>query len=219
MRSAKDIENIEFQKASHGYKPYDVKSYLAEVAEDYGALEREVAELRDENESQKKEISALREDQFSVHNMLMKAQKVADETIAEAKANAAAITAEANATATRIVEEAQAKVEAARREAEEARKSAEEETKNTLAGTMLKSENMLAAAGDSVARQQMAFDKLKVESAKFKRDLQRICREQLESLDKIPDEVPFDAEHAARVMDFDPASPPDFSALAASGRE
>ncbi len=216
MRSSSDISNVEFQKTMGGYKPSDVQQYLSEVAEDYGQLQRRIAELESANAAQAKEITALKEEQISVHNLLINAQKLADKTVEDAKAEALKIVNEAHAAVTQIMSEAEARVASAKQQANDIKKNSDMEMQKLLSKAVVKSENMITAAHDSVARQQLLFDKLKVEAAAFKKELIGIYKKQLDILKTMPDEVPFDAQRAADAMAFETDQAPDFKEMAVS---
>lgn len=215
MRSSNDICNIDFQKAVGGYKPSDVDEYLAEIAQDYAALQHRVAELESANAAQLREITTLKEDQLSVQNLLMNAQKLADKTIADAKIESEKIINDANAAVAGIMAEAEERVKLAKQKADDIKANSDSEMQKILAKAVTKSENMITAAHDSVARQQLLFDKLKAESVVFKKELLELYKKQLAILQGLPDEVPFDAQRAADALAFDPETVPDFADMKA----
>lgn len=214
MRSSNDINNVEFQKAMGGYKPSDVQNYLDEVAEDYRTLQRKIAELETKNAAQAKEIAELKAEQISVHTLLINAQKLADKTVEDAKAEAVRIVNDAHAAVNEIMGEAETRVAVAKQQAENIKKNSDLEMEKLLSKAVVKSENMITAAHDSVARQQLLFDKLKVEAATFKKELIGIYKKQLEILNTMPEEVPFDAQRAADAMAFETDQTPNFKEMA-----
>lgn len=218
MRSSNDICNVDFQKTMGGYKPSDVQEYLSEVAEDYGTLQRRIAELESANAAQAREINTLKEEQVSVHNLLINAQKLADKTVEDAKAEAVKIVNDAHAAVSQIMNEAESRVAAAKQQAEDIKKNSDLEMQKILSKAVVKSENMITAAHDSVARQQLLFDKLKVETSSFKKELIGIYKKQLEILNTMPDEVPFDAQRAADAMAFEADKAPDYKEMAGIGK-
>lgn len=217
MRSSNDICNVDFQKTMGGYKPTEVQEYLADIAEDYGTLQRRVAELESANAAQAREIANLKDEQVSVHNLLISAQKLADKTVEDAKAEAAKIVNDAHAAVSQIMSEAESRVIASKQQAEDIKKNSDLEMQKILSKAVVKSENMITAAHDSVARQQLLFDKLKVETASFKKELINIYKKQLEILNTIPDEVPFDAQRAADAMAFETDKAPNYTEMAFGG--
>ena len=70
---------------------------------------------------------------------------------------------------------------------------------------------MTRAAKDSVEREQLLFDKLKVEIVAFRKTLTAQFLEQAEMIKKLPDSVPFDPEHAAKAVAFEAEKEPDFA--------
>lgn len=214
MRSSNDICNIDFQKTMGGYKPSDVQEYLSEIAEDYSALQRRIADLESENAAYARQITSLKEEQISVHNLLINAQKLADKTVEDAKAEAAKIANDAQLAVSDIMNEAESRITSARQQAENIKKNSDLEMQKILSKAVVKSENMITAAHDSVARQQLLFDKLRVETASFKKELIGIYKKQLELLNSMPDEVPFDAQRAADAMAFEADKAPNYSEMA-----
>ncbi|MEG1887815.1 MAG: hypothetical protein RR177_06755, partial [Oscillospiraceae bacterium] len=82
-----------------------------------------------------------------------------------------------------------------------------------LAQAVEKSESMIAAAHDSVARQQLNFDKLRTEVAAFKKNIISKYKSQIELIAQIPDEVPFDAKRASEALAFQYDKVPDFEKI------
>ena len=95
--------------------------------------------------------------------------------------------------------------------AEAKQKEAEADYVRTMQRTAEKSEAMISAAHDSVARQQLLFDKLKLDIVNFKSQVMAIYKEHIDSLSKLPDEVPFDSVRAAEASAFNFESIPDYS--------
>ena len=151
-----------------------------------------------------------------MHNLLINAQKLADKTVEDAKTEALKIVNEAHAAVTQIMSEAEARVASAKQQANDIKKNSDMEMQKLLSKAVVKSENMITAAHDSVARQQLLFDKLKVEAAAFKKELIGIYKKQLDILKTMPDEVPFDAQRAADAMAFETDQAPDFKEMAVS---
>ena len=64
----------------------------------------------------------------------------------------------------------------------------------------IKADSMKAAAEDSVARQQLLYDKLKMEMSAFKAALSAKYKEHLEMLKTLPDTAPMDPKRMAEVV-------------------
>lgn len=229
MHTGDYIRSVKFDYAMRGYKTSDVEMFLDEVAEDVDKL---VAQNRALNERLQKlmkeqgEPTATNTEPVSapvapqpvdnsacmenVQGILVTAQRFSDQIINEANEKAAAILSEANSKAREIDEKVAAVLTAFEKDIAERRASADAEISKMLNDAAVKSEGIVTAAHDSVARQQLLFDKLKVEVAEFKKKLFDNHKEQLEILQKFPDTVPYDPERAAKAIEFEVDSEPDF---------
>ncbi len=219
MRTPQEIRDTEFQKSVSGYKTGDVEMFLDEIAEEIDVLlqrkaeaERRLAEVMNENKE-------LKEAQSSINNVLISAQKLADQIIADANQKSAEILAETAEKADQMLKLAQEQVEREQQRAQQVRNNSDEEMERILHNAVVKSESMIAAAHDSVARQQLLFDKLKLEIIAFKKDIISKYKEQLESISTLPDEVPFDSARAADAIAFSWEQQPDFDSIKAAVSE
>ena len=145
MLTVKEINEVSFGKAGfNGYKPEDVDNFIDEVVESFTQLQAErddalqqsaqagqqiqqmnhqISELNAKNaELQKKlgilaqKIEAYREDENSVMQVLLNAQKSADSTMQSAKDKAAVILADAEDSAKKLLENARSDAAKAARE-------------------------------------------------------------------------------------------------------
>lgn len=219
MRTPQEIRDTEFQKSVSGYKTTDVEMFLEEIAEQIEILlqkkaeiDRRLAEILNENRE-------LKESQGSINNVLISAQKLADQIIGDANQKASDILAEASQKADQMIQTAQKQVEIEQQRAQQVRSNSDAEMEHILHTAVVKSESMIAAAHDSVARQQLLFDKLKIEIVNFKKEIISRYKEQLESLSMLPDEVPFDSGRAAEAIAFSWDQEPDFGAIRAAVSE
>ena len=71
---------------------------------------------------------------------------------------------------------------------------------NMVKDAKIKADSITAAANDSVQRQQVLFDKLKLEVAAFKSAVTSKYKEHLSILQEIPDAVQMDPERMAQVI-------------------
>ena len=227
MHTGDYIRSVKFDYAMRGYKTTDVEMFLDEVAEDIDKL---VAQNRAPNER----LSALIKEQENsaapvaapapakvdssesienVQSILVSAQRFSDQIINEANEKAAAILYEANTKAKEIDEKVANVLEAFEKDIAERKANADAEISKMLNDAAVKSEGIVTAAHDSVARQQLLFDKIKVEVSEFKKALFENHKQQLEILQKFPDTVPYDPERAAKAIEFEIESEPDFRAF------
>lgn len=226
------IRSVKFDYAMRGYKVADVEMFLDEVASDVDkliaqnrALGERLSVLMKERETNANNLGVDSEpkpapaetpksDDSSnieqVQNILISAQRFSDQIINEAKEKATTMLYEANTKAKEIDEKVANVLAAFERDIAERRTNADAEISKMLTDAAVKAEGIITAAHDSVARQQLLFDKLRVEVSEFKKRLFDNHKQQLEILQQIPDSVPYDPEHAARALEFDAKAEPDF---------
>jgi len=212
MYTANDIRNIRFSKSMSGYKQEEVDSFLDKVEEDYNGFDAKVRDLEGKVSSLSKQVEDLNVSQNSIQNVLVSAQKLADQIVGEAKEKAEQIIVEAKMRAGEINRATDEKAAEDMAAAERNKREAEAEYVKIMQKTAEKSETMISAAHDSVARQQLLFDKLKLDIVNFKSQIMAIYKEHIEALSKLPDEVPFDSVRAAEAAAFAFENAPDYSA-------
>lgn len=211
MYNANDIRNVRFSKQMNGYKQEDVDIFLDSVEEDYKQFDAKLSELNAQVLSLKKENDDLKISQSGLQNVLVSAQKLADQIVADAKKTAEEIIVEAKVRAGEITSSVEEKAAADKLVAEQNKQRAAAEYAEIMKKTAEKSQEMISAAHDSVARQQLLFDKLKLDIVNFKSQVMAIYKEHIDSLSKLPDEVPFDSTRAAEAAAFAFDSKPDFT--------
>ena len=213
MLSAAEIKNIKFSKSMSGYKQDEVDVFLDKVEADYIQFDRIVRDFQSKIEELNKEIESYKEAQNSIQNVLLSAQRLADKIVGEAKekseeiinnaeANISVITAREKELATNFELKAQERKNTLENELAEMVKNAEEK-----AATITK------AAEDAVYRQQLLFDKLKLEISAFKTLVSSKYKEHLEILSTIPDTVPSDPNYLAKVLSTDLEKEPDIKSF------
>ena len=197
MLRAKDIEEFEFSKSKNGYDREEVDELLDRVAEDYTQFETLVKSFESKIESLNNKINESKTDANSINTVLISAQKLADSIVADAKAQAEEITTSANNEAEQIKIRTKKALEEIDAEITKQKLKAQAEVDEILEAAARKSEGMILAAKDSVAREQILFDSIKAEVANFKKTIKTAYKEHLESLSALPDEVPVNPENAA----------------------
>lgn len=232
MHSGDYIRSVKFDRSMSGYKVSDVDMFLDEVAEDVDKLvaqnkalsERLTKLMQDGQGTSQSDTASAEQGKPSavvdnsdsvenVHSILVTAQRFSDQIINEANEKAAAILDEANTKAREIDEKVATVLNAFEKDIAERKANADTEISKMLSEAAIKSEGLITAAHDSVARQQLLFDKLKVEVSEYKKNLFDNHKQQLEILQKFPDTVPYDPEHAAKAVSFVIDSEPDFKAF------
>ena len=197
MLRVKDIEEFEFSKSKSGYNREEVDELLDKVAEDYAQFENLIKTYENKIEALNNKINESKTDADSINTVLISAQKLADSIVADAKAQAEEITTTANNEAEQIKVRTKKALEEIDAEITKQKLKAQAEVDEILEAAARKSEGMILAAKDSVAREQILFDSIKVEVANFKKTVKAAYKEHLESLSTLPEEVPVNPENAA----------------------
>jgi len=86
--SPSEIEEKDFSKSLAGYKKSEVNLFLHEVAEQTETLKKQISKLQDKIETQNKELEKVEEQKMLLQRTLVLAEKLKDETLANAKSEA-----------------------------------------------------------------------------------------------------------------------------------
>ena len=210
MLSAKELGDVRFSEARKGYEVSEVDELFEKVLSDYVYYENLVKTQMVKIEALEKEISDNKSSAESINTVLISAQKLADSIVADANKNAEEIVKNANEEAENIKQRTKKALEEIDAVLTEQKTVAKETADEILKDAARKAEGMILAAKDSVAREQILFDKLKGEVASFKTEIKESYKKHLESLSKLPDEVPFNAEQSAEAVEEIINKEPDF---------
>lgn len=225
MHNGEYIRTVTFDKSVRGYNKEDVDTFLKEIADDVDRLIEQNRSLSERlakangngrqaaTETASAPVVDNSENIEQVQSILVSAQRFSDQIINEANEKAASILDEANTKAKEIDAKVATVLTAFENEIAERKQSADAQISKMLSNAAIKSEGIITAAHDSVARQQLLFEKLKVEASEFKKLLFDNHKKQLEILQKFPDAVPYDPEQAAKALEFIPEKEPDFSSF------
>lgn len=111
MLTLNEIRNVNFRKSNFGgYRAEDVEAFIDEVQLSYDALLRENAELVKKLEVLAARLAEYQQEEDSIRNALMNAQKVGDASLRDAKHKAEIILKDATIKAERIVANAQTEI-------------------------------------------------------------------------------------------------------------
>ena len=198
MITVEDIREIDFSTSMSGYKKSEVDDFLDELAIDYENLIKQNQELSQKANGNVTapvvKAETTENTTEAVHGILESAQRFSDQLIAEAKQKAEEILTAAALKAKELEE----KIENDKRNHEQLmlnlKAQVEAEAADKLKAAAEKSESLIVAAKDSVARQQLLFDKLRVEADNFKTGLLNSYKKQLELLNEFPTAVPFEVK-------------------------
>lgn len=107
MLTVDQIKNVSFRKANiGGYRPDEVDKFIDDVVETVEGLKKEKSELVGKMEILMKRIEEYRSDEDSVHNALLSAQKLADQSLKESKKKSEKMMEDAKLEADRIIADA-----------------------------------------------------------------------------------------------------------------
>lgn len=200
MLNANEIKNVKFAKAMGGYKQEEVDILLDKIETDYLQFERSIKEYESKIKSLEEKIEELKASQDSIQSVLVSAQGLADRIVNEAKVKSDEIIKSAEKNIVAITEQEKQLAEGFELKAKERKENLEKELADMIKTAELKAESITAAATDSVERQQILFDKLKMEVAAFKSAISAKYKEHLEILSQVPDSVPNDPVYMAKVV-------------------
>lgn len=200
MLSVAEIRNVKFTKAMGGYKQEEVDVLLDRVEADYLQFERVIKDYKAKLEEAAKEAEVLKSSQNSIQSVLLSAQKLADQIVDEAKQKSEEIINNAQTNIEIITAREKELASAFELKAQERKASLQKELDEMLNTAKLKADGMTAAAADSVARQQLLYDKLKMEMSAFKAALTSKYKEHLEMLRALPETAPMDPKRMAEVV-------------------
>jgi len=209
MLSASEIRNMKFSKAMGGYKQEEVDILLDKVEADYARHERTIRDFQAQIEKLNNELADLKEAQNSIQNVLLSAQRLADKIVSEAKEKSDEIIKNAEANISVITAHEKELSTTFELKAQERKNALEKELQEMVSEAKRKADGITAAAEDSVARQQLLFDKLKLEVAAFKSAITAKYKEHLEILSAIPESVPADPKHMAEIVSVSVDKAPD----------
>ena len=91
MLSANEIRNVRFSKSMSGYKQEEVDILLDKIEADYEQFERTLREMNAKITQLKEEVEDYKSSQGNIQNILISAQKFADQIVEEAKSKSAEI--------------------------------------------------------------------------------------------------------------------------------
>jgi len=217
MLSAGEIRNVKFGNAVGGYKKEEVDILLDKVEADYVQYERTIKEFQAKTEALTKEIEELKNSQGSIQNVLISAQRLADQIVNEAKEKSEEIIKNAEANISIITAREKELSTTFERKAQERKAVLEKELADMVKTAQLKADSIKAASDDSLARQQMLFEKIKLEVVAFKAALTAKYKEHLELLNSLPDSVPMSPDEMAKIIAATVDKAPDPETFISSG--
>ena len=200
MFTAEEIKNVSFSKSMGGYKTEEVEVFLDKVEADYQNFESIINQYKTEVARLQNEIDTAEHSKNSIQSVLLNAQKLAEQMVADAKSQSDEMIKDAQANVAALVQQEKEIAATFEIKAAERKANLEAELEQMVKDAKIKADSFTAAANDSVERQQVLFDKLKLEVAAFKSAVTSKYKEHLSILQEIPDAVQMDPERMASVI-------------------
>ena len=213
MFTASDIKNIEFSTARRGFDTDEVMAFLDKIEADYHQYEGVIGSYKAKISELEEQVATLKSAQDSIQNVLLSAQKLADQIVNEAREKSEEIVLKAEANINAITNQEKELATAFEVKANERKAALQNELDEMVAKAELKAESINKAAADAVARQQVLFDKLKVEISAFKSSITAKYKEHLNILQTIPDTVEMDPQTLAEIISSKIDTMPDIDSF------
>lgn len=203
MLTADEIRNITFSSSMKGYKKEEVDIFLDRIEADYEQIAHQVKLLMDKNDELQKKVDENENAKDSIQNVLLSAQKLADQIVAEA-----------NEQAKNILQAAQTEIEQTKLSRLQTLAEIEQEFESKKAVIVNdynefektfddKKQAMLFAAKQSVVDEQAIYDRLKIETAAFRSDTLLRIKAFVKAISELPEEAPMDAVRAAKAVELE----------------
>lgn len=109
MLKPMDIHNKEFKRVMRGYDVEEVDEFLDEIIVDFEKMQRELDVLKTQISNYSENMNSYREKELSLNNVMMSAQRFADQLTQDAERKAAEIITNAEREAEKIVGSTQEK--------------------------------------------------------------------------------------------------------------
>ncbi|MBQ5862853.1 MAG: DivIVA domain-containing protein [Peptococcaceae bacterium] len=109
MLKPMDIHNKEFKRVMRGYDVEEVDEFLDEIIVDFEKMQRELDVLKTQINNYSENMNNYREKELSLNNVMLSAQRFADQLTVDAERKAAEIIANAEREAEKIVGSTQEK--------------------------------------------------------------------------------------------------------------
>lgn len=214
MRTPQEIREMEFTKAPMGgYKQSEVETFLEETASEIEYLRKAQTDAEKTIKDLTDRIEQSKLSQDGLQQVLICAQRVADEVSAEAQKRSEEIIANAEKEAESLITKAKEVEEISETKAKNLGAAAEHEAAQIISEAVKKSEEMLveakenadkmiAAAKNSVAEEQLLFDKLRLEVQNYKKAIELLCNQLSGTVMSFPEEVALEPQRVAEALEY-----------------
>lgn len=208
MKTPEQIRDMEFQKGPMGgYKQSDVELFLEEVASQIEILQKQKNDAERKLQEMTKQAPDAALTASGIQNVLISAQRVADQVVEDAKAEAERIIADANFKLTGADIRAREVIAEAEAKAVMLGETAETEAAKIIASAVKEGETIVAEAKESIELEQKLYDRLKIEISDFRKKASQQCSALVELINQLPGEIPFNIERSKQVLSVDFTNP------------
>lgn len=219
MKTPEQIRDMEFQKsAMGGYKQSDVELFLEEVASQIEILMKQKAEAERKLQELSKNAPEVALSAASIQSVLVNAQKVAEQAIADANVSAEGIIAEANLKLAEADIKAREIIADAEQKAVLLGETAETEAAKIIANAVSEAQTIVVEAKESVELEQKLYDRMKIEISDFRKKAAAQCGALIELINQLPGEIPFNLERSKTVLSVDFSDPQELLKAAVDER-
>ncbi len=205
MLTPDNIKNKSFQTTGRGsYRAEDVDGFFLEVSASYEQMYKENADLIKKISILAKKVEEYRADEDSLKMALLRAQKLADNIVAEAKETAenevasvkgeteklrADAASDAAALEMNAKNEAEAILTSAKKEAEAILENANAASEKILADANAQAKTVLGNINRKVTHESLVYEMIQKESTTFKARLVSMYKEHINLINKLPEIV------------------------------
>ncbi|MBQ1183194.1 MAG: DivIVA domain-containing protein [Clostridia bacterium] len=219
MKTPEQIRDMEFQKGPMGgYKQSDVELFLEEVASQIEILTKQKNDAERKLQEMGKQAPEAALTATGIQNVLVSAQRVADQVVEDSKAEAERIIAEANLKLAEADIKARDVISEAEAKAVLLGETAETEAAKIIAAAVKEGETIVAEAKESIELEQKLYDRLKIEVSDFRKKASQQCSALVELINQLPGEIPFNMERSKQVLSVDFSNPDELLKTAVEER-
>lgn len=219
MKTPEQIRDMEFQKGPMGgYKQSDVELFLEEVASQIEILTKQKNDAERKLQEMGKQAPEAALTATGIQNVLVSAQRVADQVVEDSKAEAERIIADANLKLAEADIKAREVISEAEAKAILLGETAETEAAKIIAAAVKEGEIIVAEAKESIELEQKLYDRLKIEISDFRKKASQQCSALVELINQLPGEIPFNMERSKQVLSVDFSNPDELLKMAVEER-
>ncbi len=203
MLTADEIRNITFSSSMKGYKREEVDEFLDRIESDYEQIAYQIKLMLEKNDELEKKIAESENAKDSIQNVLLSAQKLADQIVADAKNQAEEILSAAKGEIEQTKLSRLQTLNDIEKDFEEKKAAIAENYQAFENGFEDKKQAMVFAAKQSVENEQAIYDRLKIETSAFRSDILLRIKAFVKAISELPEEAPMDAVRAAKAVELE----------------